>query len=199
MSKERRKELPQIYHLNTDSLKLNAFEKEELSFGFDNALVEWSSSDEQIASVDGDGWVTALRKGVATITATADLPGGGTATDSCEVEVLSTGYHCESPDELQSEHPYIPGEDAVWQYTLPGADSVLVSFSEETRLGYGAFLLMADGDGEAFYVDNRQMSFVGDALAGQTLQLPGDSFRIYLVKQHPNHFHCKVTLGRYIW
>lgn len=47
--------------------------------------VSWSSSDESIAAVDGNGKVTALSKGVATITATAD---SGISAD-CEITVES--------------------------------------------------------------------------------------------------------------
>ena len=50
--------------------------------------VSWSSSDEAVASVSSAGVVTAVSKGLATITATAN--GGGCAA-SCELTVTTVG------------------------------------------------------------------------------------------------------------
>ena len=49
--------------------------------------VTWSSSDSSVASVDGDGNVTAKAQGTATITATAQ---DGMFTSSCSVTVISS-------------------------------------------------------------------------------------------------------------
>ena len=46
--------------------------------------IAWRSSNENVATVDKNGKVTAVGSGVATITATL-----GTATDSCQVEVIA--------------------------------------------------------------------------------------------------------------
>ena len=49
-----------------------------------NKKVNWSSSDENVATVDENGYVTAVAPGTATITATTE-DGGKKAT--CEVTV----------------------------------------------------------------------------------------------------------------
>ena len=51
----------------------------------DNKAVNWSSSDETVATVDNTGKVTALKAGSSTITATTE-DGGKTATTSVTVE-----------------------------------------------------------------------------------------------------------------
>ena len=51
----------------------------------DNRSVAWSSSDDNVASVDETGLVRAKKRGTATITATARDGGGATAT--CEIVV----------------------------------------------------------------------------------------------------------------
>ncbi|MCH5159163.1 MAG: Ig-like domain-containing protein [Clostridiales bacterium] len=52
----------------------------------DKKVVTWTSSDEEVATVEQDGTVTAVKKGTATITATAD---GKSA--QCEITVLNPG------------------------------------------------------------------------------------------------------------
>ena len=56
----------------------------------DDKTMTWSSSDESIATVDGEGKVTAIVVGNATITATAKDGSGVTA--SCEVTVVPAVY-----------------------------------------------------------------------------------------------------------
>ena len=56
----------------------------------DDKTVKWSSSDENIATVDAEGKVTAIAVGNATITATAK--GGSGVTASCEVTVVPAVY-----------------------------------------------------------------------------------------------------------
>lgn len=52
-------------------------------------MVEWSSSDESVATVDENGKVTALKAGTATITAKA-LDGDKTATFTLTVKEAAT-------------------------------------------------------------------------------------------------------------
>ena len=77
--------------LNQTSLTLNEGQTANLSVSAiapDNAndkSVTWSSSDESVATVDSDGKVTAVSKGTAAITATANDGGGKQVT--CAVNV----------------------------------------------------------------------------------------------------------------
>ena len=57
--------------------------------GATNKMVEWSSSDESVATVDENGKVTALKAGTATITAKA-LDGDKTATFTLTVKEAAT-------------------------------------------------------------------------------------------------------------
>ncbi len=168
------------FYISEHDIAMNAWETAELFTNLGGESVIWISEDEEIASVDEAGTVTAHRQGNTVITAVADLP-GGPAEDSCDIEVLSTGYLCRSPDELESSHPYAPGEDAVWQYTLPGASELLVSFDEQTALDEGSFLILADGEGEELVDEaGSRLSFSGEWLPDRPIRLPGDTFRIYL-------------------
>ena len=56
----------------------------------DDKSVTWSSSDENVATVDSEGKVTAVAPGIATIIATANDGGGASAT--CEVAVSPASY-----------------------------------------------------------------------------------------------------------
>ena len=53
----------------------------------EDAVVEWASSDDAVATVDG-GVVTALAEGTATVTATITVD-GETYDDSCTVNVTA--------------------------------------------------------------------------------------------------------------
>ena len=90
---------PADFYISDHEIAMNAWETVELFTNLGGETVTWISENEEIASVDETGTVTAHSRGMTAITAIADLP-GGPAEDSCEIEVLSTGYLCQSPDEL---------------------------------------------------------------------------------------------------
>ena len=74
-------------------LSLNKGQTEQLSCAVypddaTNKNVSWSSSDPEVASVSGNGLVTALKSGQTTITVTTE---NGGFTDSCAVTVKSEG------------------------------------------------------------------------------------------------------------
>lgn len=80
--------------LNEKSLSLNRNNQFQLAAtvyptALEDKRLIWSSSDDSVASVDGDGLVTALKQGSATITATA-VAGGTTADCSVTVYVAPT-------------------------------------------------------------------------------------------------------------
>ena len=139
-----------------------------------NRAVAWSSSDESVASVSADGLVTARKKGTATITATAK-DGSGIAR-SCTVTVLGDLIVCPTVEELQSPHPYAANCNDVWQYTIPGAANLLITFSAETSVESGSDYLYLYG------ADGAQIGkYTSAELAGKTVTIPGDTVRIKLV------------------
>ena len=76
--------------LNTEQLTMEYGTKEQLTATVapddaDNTTVTWTSDNEEVATVDGSGLVTAVGEGTATITATAN-DGSGVAA-SCVVTV----------------------------------------------------------------------------------------------------------------
>ena len=83
--------------INHTSISLMVGEKETLSVSVlpDNAYDKtytWSSSDNSVATVDENGKVTAVAKGTATITATANDDSG--VSSSCQVSVRSVRNPC---------------------------------------------------------------------------------------------------------
>ncbi|MCD8120367.1 MAG: Ig-like domain-containing protein [Lachnospiraceae bacterium] len=81
--------------LDSTALVLNATETAQLSATLAPVSVQaagatftWSSSDEDVATVDENGLVTAVAAGTATITVSA-VTAGGTVSGTCKVTVLS--------------------------------------------------------------------------------------------------------------
>lgn len=56
----------------------------------ENATITWTSDNEEVATVDNNGVVTAVAKGTATITATFSADGYKTSTATCEVTVINS-------------------------------------------------------------------------------------------------------------
>ena len=75
--------------LNVDSLDLNLGETFTIMASLNNVTGEivWQSSNASVATVDGNGKVTALSDGIVTITATV-----GETTAKCYVTVVDHGY-----------------------------------------------------------------------------------------------------------
>ena len=102
-----------------------------------NKTVTWSSSDAEVATVSEAGLVTALRKGITTITATCD-----TATTTCEVKVQAIAKEIElnevsltlNEDEtFQLEATVLP-EDAVDKTVTWSSSNEDVATVSETGL-----------------------------------------------------------------
>ncbi len=76
----------------------------------------------------------------------------------------------------ESSHNYGNNEDAWWTYTLTGAtNGVYVTFDERTKVESNwDFLYVYDGD------DNLIGKYTGEELAGATLYIPSDTFKINL-------------------
>ncbi|MBR5451994.1 MAG: leucine-rich repeat protein [Clostridia bacterium] len=77
---------------------------------------------------------------------------------------------------LESSHPYEDDCDEMWEYTYPtDADSLIITFSDdtETESGYD-YIYILDAN------DNQIGEYSGTALAGESVVVPGNSFKIRL-------------------
>ncbi len=74
----------QLLFAKNDKIRTYDLTETILPSNVDNKGVKWTSSNEDVVSVDGNGVVTALSKGTATITVTTDA---GVCTATCEVRV----------------------------------------------------------------------------------------------------------------
>ena len=165
--------------LNKSSLSLEAHESETLTVyvspsDAENKEVEWSSSDENIASVDANGLVTAIAKGSATIR--AEAKDGSGVYGSCNVTVVNNGYICSDVSELESEHNYGLNCSDFWLFTKAGAKQLSVTFDENTDIEEDFdFLYIYDGNGTEIG------KYTGKSLAGKTVEITGDTVKIKLV------------------
>lgn len=140
--------------------------------------VQWSSSDENVATVDETGLVRALSKGTAEITAKVpDEEKEISAT--CKVTVTSTGHLAETVDDLESDHDYAVDTTEIWLYTSPDEeepDELGVTFDAQTDIEENFdYLYIYDGEG------NEIGRYTGTVLAGQTVTVPGGTVKIKLV------------------
>ena len=83
-----------------DTLRLSAEASDANGHPVADAAIEWASGDTLVASVDAAGLVTAVGRGVATVTATA-----GTASGTAAVTVLSVVVDVSPPS-----HAMTPGD-----------------------------------------------------------------------------------------
>ena len=75
---------------------------------------------------------------------------------------------------LQSAHPYKSNAYETYNYTYDGdADSLMVTFSENTETEYCDYIYITDGNGV-------ETSYSGTSLSGATIAVPGNSFTIRL-------------------
>ena len=152
------------FQLTTTVTPSNAYNKE----------IVWSSSDENVATVDETGLVTALKKGTAKITAAAQDGSGKTA--SCTVTVSNSATICRTVEEFESPHNYPNNCSDFWVYTYAGAEELAVSFDGRTEMEEDFdFLRIFDGAGSMIG------EYTGTALAGQTVTVSGDTVRIQIV------------------
>ncbi len=165
--------------LNMRSVTLEALDTFQLiatvkpTDAYDTSL-KWSSSDESVFTVDQTGLITGIGKGEATVTVEA-LDGSG-VKNSIRVVVNSNGVLAHTVGELESPHNYALNCSDFWQYTLEGASGLFVTFDERTNIEDGFdFLYIYDG------ARNEIGKYTGTELAGQTVEVPGDTVRLRLV------------------
>ena len=129
----------------------------------------------EVASVSETGLVSALKKGKATITATAKDGSGVTAT--CQITVTNSVYVVTDPTQMESSHPYENKCKDIWMYTSPSdAKKLLVTFDERTSIE-------EDFDDVLYiYGENNRLigQYKGIKLAGKTITVPGKTVKIKL-------------------
>ena len=122
-------------YLNETYLSLDALEKFQLEAriypedAFNQSL-EWSSSNEKVASVDQTGLITTHSKGKAVITVKA--LDGSNITASCTVNVKNNGYVVNNIDDFESPHNYENDCNDFWIYHSDTAESLQILFDEKT-------------------------------------------------------------------
>ena len=148
--------------LNERSLSLNRSKQFQLEAtvyptALEDKRLTWSSSDETVASVDGNGMVTALKQGSATITATA-VAGGTTADCSVTVFVAPTGVTLSHEsltlyDETQTLEATVFPDDAPDKTLIWSSDDESVATVDENgvvhsnKLGYANITATAKDGG----------------------------------------------------
>ena len=164
--------------LNAYSREMQALETYQLTAkvypeNADNPSLRWKSDNENVASVDENGLVTAHAKGSAKITVTAS--DGSGVTNICRITVANNGYIAATVEELESPHPYPDSCKDFWQYTVDGATGLNVTFDAQTELEDGFdYLMVLDGSG------NVLGKYTSIELAGQTVTVPGNTVRIQI-------------------
>ena len=78
---------------------------------------------------------------------------------------------------LQSAHPYAANTDETWTYTVNGANSLKVTFSENTRFSYNDYLYVYAGEVSS---ENQLYRYTSWDLDGETLIIPGDTISLRL-------------------
>ena len=166
--------------LNETSLTMDAGSSFQLTadvYPYDatEKAIEWSCSDESVATVDQDGLVTALTKGSCTITVTAK---DGGISESCQITVPNTATYVTKAEDFQSEHPYGKNCSDIWVYEKKGAGSISVTFTADTALE-------ADTDADYILIKDENGEVVGQysetELAGKTIKVDGSKFWLQLV------------------
>ncbi len=139
-----------------------------------NKEIQFSSSDESVASVSETGLITALKRGKSTIKAMAQDGSGQYAT--CKVTVTCTTIIVNEVSELKCIHPYENDCNKLWIYRLEGADYLNVTFNEQTKTDYlFDFIYVLDG------TNAKIGKYTGKQLSGKTVTVPGDTVKIRLV------------------
>ena len=165
--------------LNKTSLSMEALDTYQLvatpspSSAYDKT-VTWSSSDEDIATVDKNGIVKALKKGSAIITATAN--DGSGISKKCTVTVTNNTYEANSVSDLESPHNYENNCNDKWVYTVENATKLTVVFNQNTNI---------EEDFDFLYIYNKNNNqigkFTGTELAGKSITIDGDTVKIKIV------------------
>lgn len=99
--------------------------------------VTWSSSNEEVATVDNNGWITGLKAGTATITARA-----GDKTAECDIIVCDKHTYIEGKCTVCGTNPYLKDGtiDEKGRLTKYSGNEATVDIPDGvTYIGYNAF------------------------------------------------------------
>lgn len=169
--------------LNKTSLTMEALDTYQLAASVQpsnaaNQEIEWLSDNENVATVDATGKVTALAKGSTTITAKAK--DGSDVGRGCTVTVSNSAHIVTSVEEMESVHNYENNCSDFWIYTDKGAGKVLkVTFDESTEVEKDFDFIYIYGE------DGTQIGkYTGKQLSGVTVMVPGNTVRIKLVSDN---------------
>ncbi|MCR5339240.1 MAG: Ig-like domain-containing protein [Lachnospiraceae bacterium] len=183
------------------ALTLNKFAKEQLKYTLDpedsEDEVTWSSSNYEVASVDEwNGYVTGKSAGTAIITAETETG----LKASCRVTVNPYGDVMEIPEDvervrvsswnqLESSHNYQNDTKKLWTYTVGGATSITLHFSEESYMESGYdFLYVLDGN-------NRLIEKLTGNLSKQSVNVIGNTVKLYLVSDESDTDYGFKVIG----
>ncbi len=144
-----------------------------------NKAVTWTSSNPAVAKVDEKGNVTGVAQGSTVITCTA--ADGSGVTQSAQVEVVCNQHVAAKPGDLASPHTYANSTCDTWVYTQPGAAGLALTFDKQTYVESGYDYV------EIYAADGSMVGkYTGNALAGATVKVPGESVKIRLVTDGSN-------------
>lgn len=136
------------------------------------SIVTWTSSNDDVVSVDEDGYLYPKSEGTATITAKID----DNLSAWCEVIVVPNIMYVNTVSDLQSEHNYRNNSEDIWIYELSGAEALNVTFSSETYVEQGYdYIILYDKE------DQQISKYTGDELQRATILVLGDTVKIQLV------------------
>ncbi|MBQ9867340.1 MAG: leucine-rich repeat protein, partial [Lachnospiraceae bacterium] len=141
----------------------------------DDKRIAWESSDQDIATVDEEGNVTAIGKGSCTITVTA--LDGSEKTATCTVTVKTNLIVVSSAADLQSEHPYPINASDIWMYKDERMNGMVVTFSEETMLETDSTDCIVIMDASRKQIGK----YSADQLSGKSVEVPGNTVYIQLL------------------
>ncbi len=180
-------------YINKDSLAIEALENYQLEAeaypeDADNKELEWTSSNEKVATVNKTGCISALTKGVTTITAKAK--DGSNVSCQCVVTVTNNAYIVKNVDMLESPHKYENNCSDYWVYlTEDEGNALQVTFDQRTEVEDGfdyIYIYGADGTEIGRYT--------GTQLSGATVKIPGKTVKIKLVSDNAgNAWGFKVS------
>ncbi len=134
---------------------------------YENYMLTWDPNLEaaqlKAGDLNGDGNIDSIDAGIAVDTENYLLM----------IDQLTGLSYIPFPE---SDHPYADNSDQIWVYTHPQqVASLAVTFSSETYVEYSCdYIIISDGE------DNMIAQYTGDELAGRTVVVAGNIFKIHL-------------------